>query len=113
MECGNCGTEVSSEDDFCPSCGAQFSSSATGDTSSRVSGEPESRFDIGEKGYLGIGGISGVIAFGFLPPLFGVVSIFCGVQLWRHHDKKLGGGIILFGAVALIVGMYVGAQTMQ
>jgi hypothetical protein len=63
---------------------------------------------ISKNGYLALGIVSGIVALFFLPPVFGIVSIFCGIQLFRKFDEGLGLAICILGGVCLILGVIIG-----
>lgn len=63
---------------------------------------------ISKNGYLALGIVSAVVALLLLPPVFGVVSIVCGVQLFRKFDEGLRLAIGILGGVCRIIGMILG-----
>jgi hypothetical protein len=63
---------------------------------------------IGARGYLALGGVSGLLGFVFIPILFGPFAMFCGVQLYRRHSEWYGLGMIAWGGVSLAVGWLIG-----
>lgn len=63
---------------------------------------------ISKSGYLALGVVCAIVALLFLPPVFGLVSIFAGVQLFRKFDEGLGLAIIILGAACLVFGMILG-----
>jgi hypothetical protein len=60
---------------------------------------------LGEREYtiLGIG--SGLIALNAVPLVFGPLSIFCGLQIYRHHHTRNGIAVAILGLVCLIEGI--------
>ena len=67
---------------------------------------------ISKNGYLALGIVSAVVALFILPPVFGIVSIVCGVQLFRKFDERLGLAICIFGGACLIFGVIIGMLVM-
>jgi hypothetical protein len=63
---------------------------------------------MGKRGYLALGIVSAIISLFFLPPLFGIISIFCGIQLYRKFDERLGLAVIILGGACLILGVVIG-----
>lgn len=63
---------------------------------------------ISKSGYLALGIVCAIVALIFIPPVFGIVSIFAGVQLFRKYDEGLGLAIVITGAVCLVLGMILG-----
>jgi len=62
-------------------------------------------------GYLALGIVSAIVALLILPPVFGIISIFCGVQLYRKFDEGLGLAIIILGGACLVIGVIIGILT--
>jgi asparagine N-glycosylation enzyme membrane subunit Stt3 len=65
---------------------------------------------LGYRGYFWIGVVSGAIAFLFVPPVFGLLSVICGVQIYRRFNELHGILVGAWGGVALIIGMIIGAM---
>ena len=99
MFCPECGKTVLRKAATCPNCGVALG----GEDSS--SGEKRL---LGATGHATIGGLSGFLAFIFLPIIFGPLSMFCGIQLYRKHDELAGVGIFLLGGAGMVVGMLLG-----
>lgn len=68
--------------------------------------------EISKNGYLALGIVSAVVALFILPPVFGIVSIVCGVQLFRKFDEGLGLAIGILGGACLIFGLIIGMLVM-
>ncbi|RSN72537.1 MAG: hypothetical protein DSO07_08235 [Thermoproteota archaeon] len=64
-----------------------------------------------KNGYLALGIVSAIVALLILPPVFGIISIFCGVQLYRKFDEGLGLAIIILGGACLVIGVIIGILT--
>jgi uncharacterized membrane protein YozB (DUF420 family) len=63
---------------------------------------------IGARGYLAIGGASGLLGFLVLPIIFGPLAMGCGVQLYRRHSEWYGLAMVAWGATSLVVGWVIG-----
>jgi len=61
--------------------------------------------------YASIGLISGAIGFVLFPVVFGPVAAFCGYQVHKHHDEKVGLAIFVFGLLSLAAGIFFGVLT--
>lgn len=96
MYCPNCGEELPEAAEYCPNCGDFL-----GTTN-------EDKTRIGERGYTLLGTISGLIALLLFPPVFGIISIFSGIQLFRHYDERRGIALIIWGSITLISGILIG-----
>lgn len=70
--------------------------------------EGEGKRRIGHRGWTAIGLISGLVAFEFLPVLFGPIAVVAGVVVFRRHDEWHGLALVAFGLVALVVGTWLG-----
>ena len=68
---------------------------------------------ISKSGYLILGIISAIIALFILPPVFGAISIVCGIQLFRKFDEGLGLAICILGGVCLSIGVVLGILSMM
>lgn len=64
---------------------------------------------LGKMPYTAIGFLSGLVAFVFLPIIFGPISMFAGVQLYRRHSELLGLAVFVWGSMGLLVGFIIGA----
>ena len=78
---------------------------ATTDATESESGE---KTRIGKTAYTAIGVLSGAIAFVFVPILFGLLSVFCGVQVFRRYSEYQGLAIMVWGGFGLFVGLILG-----
>ena len=56
--------------------------------------------------------VCGIIAFLFIPPLFGVLGIVFGAISWKAGNK-LGIAATIVSIVGLILGMVIGAAVMM
>lgn len=63
---------------------------------------------IGFWGYVALGVVFGVVALEFFPPLFGVLSVFAGVMVFRRHSERGGLAVILWGVLTGSIGWYYG-----
>lgn len=63
---------------------------------------------ISKSGYLALGIVTAIVALLILPPVFGVVSVICGVQLFRKFDEGLGLAVGILGGACLVLGMIIG-----
>jgi hypothetical protein len=63
---------------------------------------------IGARGYLALGGVSGLVALVFVPIIFGPFAMFCGVQLYRRHSEWYGLAMLAWGGVCLVIGWFIG-----
>jgi len=68
----------------------------------------ESKSRLGYRGYLWIGIITGAAAVLFFPPVFGAVSIICGIQVYRRFNELHGIAIAIWGGIALTIGLLFG-----
>ena len=63
--------------------------------------------------YLILGVLTALVSLLFIPPLFGIIAIYCGYKL-RKSDKTVGLILIIlaiiFMVVGIIFGAYIGAQ---
>lgn len=94
--CHSCGDIIKKEAEICPNCGV------------RISDENEEKSTLGYAGYMAIGITSGLIAFLFVPVVFGPLSVFCGAQIYRKYSELSGILVVLLGGLGLIVGMLIG-----
>jgi hypothetical protein len=112
MFCRSCGAVIKKQAEICPECGVATeggtrSGSAAGRAAPRgASGGSSS----GKTKYLAGGIISGLIGFVLLPIGFGPIAMFCGYQVYQHHEESQGIALIGWGAVSLVVGMVFGAM---
>jgi len=67
----------------------------------------EEKKRMGKNGYLALGIVSAIVALFLDPPVFGGVSIFFGIQLFRRFDEGLGLAICLLGGACLILGIII------
>lgn len=100
MYCPECGAAISRKAEICPECGVRVQDGP------RQVGESKTR--LGKKGYIITGIVSGLVAFLLLPVVLGPISIFCGFQLFRHHDERWGIGIMVLGGAGLVLGAIIG-----
>jgi membrane-bound ClpP family serine protease len=59
--------------------------------------------------YFNIGALSGIISLFVLPEIFGSVAIILGAYTWRlegSENRNRGLALIIFGIVAMLVGIY-------
>ena len=70
--------------------------------------DARSKTRLGYRGYFWIGVASGAIAFVFVPLVFGLLSVFCGIQIFRKHNELHGILVAAWGGVALIFGTVIG-----
>lgn len=63
---------------------------------------------LGKQEYTALGIGSGAVAVLFIPIVFGLLSVFCGVQLYRRHSEPRGLFVMLWGGVGLILGVLFG-----
>lgn len=68
---------------------------------------------ISKSGYLILGIISAIIALFILPPVFGAISIVCGIQLFRKFDEGLGLAICILGGACFSIGVVLGILSMM
>jgi len=61
------------------------------------------------KSFVKAGGICAIIAFLFIPPLFGILGIVFGAIAWSKGEIQ-GRNVVVFSVVAMIVGMVIGAM---
>lgn len=98
--CSSCGESINQKAEFCPHCGV---SNQTGD-------EKDSK--IGKTGYIAIGVVSALIALGFVPIVFGALSVFSGWKVYSNWNEWWGIGIMALGGVCgllgIVIGMYAG-----
>ena len=73
------------------------------------SGSDDEKTRLGKTPYTAMGFLCGLIAFGFLPVVFGPISMFAGVQLYRRHSELLGIAVFAWGMSGLIFGFIFGA----
>lgn len=102
--CPHCGSEITNHDEYCPDCGGLVA-----DGQETHANEQETKANIGERGYTYIGAGSGFIALLLFPPVFGLISIFSGVQLFRKFNERRGIGMMIWGGMTLISGVILGA----
>lgn len=112
MFCRSCGAVIKKQAELCPECGVATEGgtrrgSATGTAAPRGATGGSSS---GKTKYLAGGIVSGLIAFVFLPIVFGPIAMFCGYQVYQHHEESQGIALIGWGAVSLVVGMVFGAM---
>lgn len=101
--CTECGAVISTEAEFCPECGARTAG---------LKDPAREKSRIGETGYKTIGAITGIISFVFLPIVFGPITIFIGVQLYRKHSELAGIAMMIFGGAGLVIGAILGVLVM-
>ena len=65
-----------------------------------------------KQGFAIAGLVCGIVAFLFLPPIFGVLGIVFGAMSWKAGNK-LGIAATIVSIVGLIVGMVLGAAVMM
>ena len=70
--------------------------------------DSRSKTRLGYREYFWIGAISGAVAFVFVPLVFGLLSVFCGVQVFRKFNERHGIILVVWGGVALILGTVIG-----
>lgn len=99
MFCSECGEIIRKRAEICPKCGVRTSTEDVDEKDSRI----------GKGGYLLIGAVSGLVALIFFPPVFGLISIICGVQLFRKYSELIGFAVMGWGGVSLILGVILGA----
>lgn len=68
----------------------------------------ESKSRLGYRGYLWIGIISGVVAVLLAPPVFGLLAIVCGVQVYRRFNELHGILLAVWGGLGLSAGVILG-----
>lgn len=97
MKCPNCGAEVSEEDKFCGECGKTLTRTV------------ESISEGTKFPYILVGIISAVVSLFLLPPVFGILSIFCGYKVYKQKSEGLGIGIMVLGGIFMLIGMIIGS----
>lgn len=65
-----------------------------------------------KQGFAIAGLVCGIVAFLFIPPLFGILGIVFGALSWKAGNK-LGIAATIVSIVGLIVGMVLGAAVMM
>lgn len=65
---------------------------------------------IGDGGYVLIGAVCGLVALFVYPPGFGVLSMICGVQLFRRRSEPLRLAMMGWGGMGLTLVMILGAR---
>lgn len=101
--CAECGEKINAKAEICPGCGVRQP-----DAPDRKKEEDMDKVNQ----YTALGIVTGIIAFWFLPIVFGPLSIICGYQILRHGRPTRGILIMAFGAIAFIVGWIIGALFM-
>lgn len=66
---------------------------------------------LGHREWVGIGIVSGLVAFMLVPVVFGPMSIFSGLQVYRRHDEMHGLAVMALGGIGLVLGFIIGMQT--
>lgn len=89
MYCSKCGSENKEGATFCFKCGNQFSQKAN-------------------VLYIPFGFISAIISLFIFPPIFGILSIYCGYKAYEQGFKGFGIGVMVFGIIAMLFGMVFG-----
>lgn len=97
MYCPECGSTIRMKAEICPDCGVRVADEED-DTKSRI----------GYRGYLGMGVGGGIVALIFLPPVFGLLSLFGGIQLYRRHNELQGIVVIIWSVVSTLIGLVIG-----
>jgi hypothetical protein len=98
MYCPECGSIIRTKAEICPDCGVRVADEGDDDDKSRI----------GYRGYLGMGVGGGIVALIFLPPVFGLLSLFGGIQLYRRHNELQGIVVIIWSVVATLIGLVIG-----
>jgi hypothetical protein len=65
-----------------------------------------------KQGFAVAGLVCGIVAFLFLPPVFGALGIIFGAMSWKAGNK-LGIAATIVSIVGLLVGMAIGAAVMM
>lgn len=52
--------------------------------------------------------ILAVVSLMLFPPIFGILSIFCGYKVYKRDSEDEGKGIMVLGAIFMIIGMIIG-----
>lgn len=91
--CKECGAEIAEGQNYCPECGASL----------------EEDHKNGLNLFIPAGLVSAIISTLFLPPLFGLVALYCGYKVYKNESESWGAAIIGIGIVAMTFGMVVGA----
>ena len=65
-----------------------------------------------KQGFAIAGLVCGIVAFLFIPPVFGVLGIVFGAMSWKAGNK-LGIAATIVSIVGLLVGMALGAAVMM
>lgn len=58
--------------------------------------------------YLILGFATAIVSIFLLPPIFGIIAIYCGYKL-RKSDATLGLLLIIVALITMGIGMYFGA----
>ncbi len=93
MYCQKCGTQNPDDVNFCNRCGNQFV----------LIEKPKSNYP-----YRAVGIISAIVSLLIFPPVFGILSIFCGYKVYRQDSEGWGIGIMVLGGIFMIIGMILG-----
>jgi hypothetical protein len=64
------------------------------------------------KSFVKAGGVCAIVAFLFIPPLFGILGIVFGSIAWSKGEIQ-GRNVVVLSVVGLIVGMVIGAMVMS
>lgn len=113
MYCSSCGAVIKKNAELCPECGvATGNTSVAGTRSTRSStARTATRGSAGGKTkYTAIAAVSGLVAFVFLPIVFGPISIYSGYKVYNNHDETQGIALMAWGGIALVVGLVIGAM---
>lgn len=104
--CFNCGNKIIKGSNFCSYCGTNF----------KISSPYIAKYNIVEKKdeeeniifWLLIGFISSIISIFFLPPLFGILGIFCGYIAHKKGSETGGGLIVILSIICMVIGIFWG-----
>lgn len=67
----------------------------------------EDKTRLGYRSYLALGILSGLVATVLVPLVFGLLSVFCGLQIFRKFDERVGIVVAVWGGLGIVVGILV------
>jgi predicted RNA-binding Zn-ribbon protein involved in translation (DUF1610 family) len=95
--------EVNNTTYFCPQCHRE---NVAWDLRKGFFGDPE--YKETSVTWLFLGLISGILSLFFVPPIFGIVGMFCGYRCLSKGFYFAGGLVILFSMILMILGVTFG-----
>jgi len=103
MNCPNCGAVIKADDKFCGECGTSFETERQ-----TMRSEPLVRISKSEFPYEIAGIVSAIISLLLLPPIFGIIAIYCGYKVYKEKSEGIGIGIMVVGVIFMVIGMIFG-----